>query len=69
MSGLIDSISGMASPWLYVVVALIAAAEAALLIGLVFPGEAALLVGGGRIPGPGQPGGDGGGRRRCGHRR
>ena len=46
MSGLIDSISGMASPWLYVVVALIAAAEAALLIGLVFPGEAALLVGG-----------------------
>lgn len=46
MGGLIDSITGLASPWLYVVVALIAAAEAGLLIGLVFPGEAALLLGG-----------------------
>lgn len=46
MSGLIDALTSLASPWLYVVVALLAAAESAALVGLVIPGEAALLVGG-----------------------
>ncbi|MDE0805482.1 MAG: bifunctional DedA family/phosphatase PAP2 family protein, partial [Acidimicrobiales bacterium] len=46
MGTLIDSLVGLASPWLYVVVALLAAAESAALVGLVVPGEAALLVGG-----------------------
>lgn len=46
MGTLIDSLVGLASPWLYVVVALLAAAESAALVGLVIPGEAALLVGG-----------------------
>ncbi|MDE0803513.1 MAG: bifunctional DedA family/phosphatase PAP2 family protein [Acidimicrobiales bacterium] len=46
MGTLIDSLVGIASPWLYVVVALLAAAESAALVGLVVPGEAALLVGG-----------------------
>lgn len=46
MGTLIDSLVGLASPWLCVVVALLAAAESAALVGLVVPGEAALLVGG-----------------------
>lgn len=46
MGTLIDSLVGLASPWLYVMVALLAAAESAALVGLVVPGEAALLVGG-----------------------
>ncbi|MGQ0431346.1 MAG: DedA family protein [Microthrixaceae bacterium] len=46
MSGLVDALAGMASPWLYVVIAALAVAESAALVGLVVPGEAALLVGG-----------------------
>ncbi len=46
MSGLMDGLTSLASPWLYVVVGLIVAAEAGALVGLIFPGEAALLIGG-----------------------
>ena len=46
MSSLIDGLAGLASPWLYVVIAALAAAESSALVGLVIPGEAALLVGG-----------------------
>ncbi len=42
----IDAVAGASSPWLYVAVALLAAAESAALVGLVVPGETALLVGG-----------------------
>lgn len=46
MSGLMDGLTSLASPWLYVVVGLIVAAEAGALVGLIFPGEVALLIGG-----------------------
>lgn len=46
MGRLIDALTGLASPWLYVVVAGLAAVESAALVGLIVPGEAALLVGG-----------------------
>lgn len=46
MNSLINALVGMASPWLYVVIAGLAAAESAALVGLVVPGEAALLIGG-----------------------
>jgi membrane protein DedA with SNARE-associated domain len=43
---MIDAISGLGSPWAYVVVGLMALGEAAALIGLVVPGEVAMLWGG-----------------------
>jgi membrane protein DedA with SNARE-associated domain len=43
---MIDAISGLGSPWAYVVVGLLALGEAAALIGLVVPGEVAMLWGG-----------------------
>lgn len=46
MNTLIDSLATLASPWLYLVVAALAAAESAALVGLVLPGESALLIGG-----------------------
>lgn len=42
----VDFLLGLAEPWGYVVVALLAAAEAGLLVGLFLPGEAAMLLGG-----------------------
>lgn len=41
-----SSILHLASPWAYVVVGLLAAAEASAFVGLVIPGEAAMLLGG-----------------------
>lgn len=46
MSSLVDPISRLASPWAYVLVALLAALEASAFVGLVVPGELALLTGG-----------------------
>ena len=46
MNSLIEHLTGLAAPWLYVAVGTLAAAEAAILVGLVFPGETALLIGG-----------------------
>lgn len=45
MHGLVDTLTGLSSPWAYVVVGLLATAEA-VLVGLVLPGELALLLGG-----------------------
>ncbi|MEJ7798281.1 MAG: bifunctional DedA family/phosphatase PAP2 family protein [Solirubrobacteraceae bacterium] len=42
LSGLLD----LASPWAYLLIALLAALEGALLVGLILPGEAAMLLGG-----------------------
>ncbi|MGI8530233.1 MAG: hypothetical protein ACR2KO_12235, partial [Geodermatophilaceae bacterium] len=46
MNGLLEGVLGLASPWAYVVVAVLAGLEAAAFIGLVIPGEAAMLLGG-----------------------
>lgn len=46
MSALLDAVAGLATPWAYVVIGLLATAESAAFIGLVIPGEAALLLGG-----------------------
>jgi membrane-associated protein len=46
VSGVLDSLSGLASPWAYLVIGLLAAAESAAFVGLVLPGEAAMLLGG-----------------------
>lgn len=46
MNSFIGLISSLASPWLYIVVAVLAAAESAALVGLVVPGEVALLFAG-----------------------
>lgn len=46
MSALLEAVGKLASPWAYVVIGLLAAAESAAFIGLVIPGEAALLLGG-----------------------
>lgn len=46
IAGLLDRLAGLASPWGYVVVALMTLLEASAFVGLVVPGEAALLVGG-----------------------
>ena len=46
MNALADTLTGLASPWAYVVVALLAALEASAFVGLVVPGELALLTGG-----------------------
>ena len=45
MAGLIDTLTRLSSPWAYVVVGLLATAEA-VFVGLVLPGELALLLGG-----------------------
>lgn len=46
LSGLLDHLTGLASPWAYVVVGLLAAPEASAFVGLFIPGELALLSGG-----------------------
>ena len=46
VNGLLEGVLGLASPWAYVVVAVLAGLEAAAFIGLVIPGEAAMLLGG-----------------------
>ena len=45
MAGLIDTVARLSSPWAYLVVGLLATAEA-VFVGLVLPGELALLLGG-----------------------
>jgi membrane protein DedA with SNARE-associated domain/membrane-associated phospholipid phosphatase len=45
VAGLIDTLTRLSSPWAYVVVGLLATAEA-VFVGLVLPGELALLLGG-----------------------
>lgn len=46
MSDVLSSVGDLASPWAYVVVALLATLETAAFIGLAVPGELGLLVGG-----------------------
>jgi membrane protein DedA with SNARE-associated domain/membrane-associated phospholipid phosphatase len=46
MSGVLDIAARLASPWAYVVLALLAAAESAAFVGLAIPGETAMLLGG-----------------------
>lgn len=46
MSGWLDAVGGLASPWAYVIVGLLAALEASAFVGLFIPGELALLTGG-----------------------
>jgi len=59
VNGLLEGVLGLASPWAYVVVAVLAGLEAAAFIGQVIPGEAAMLLGGVlAFFRPGQPGGD-----------
>jgi len=43
---LLDGLLDLASPWAYLLVALLAGLEGAALVGLVLPGEAAMLLGG-----------------------
>jgi undecaprenyl-diphosphatase len=46
MSGLLDTVARLASPWAYIVLGLLAAAESAAFVGLAIPGETAMLFGG-----------------------
>jgi membrane protein DedA with SNARE-associated domain len=46
VSGVLDAAASLASPWAYVVLALLAAAESAAFVGLAVPGETAMLLGG-----------------------
>jgi membrane protein DedA with SNARE-associated domain len=46
MSGILNTAAQLASPWAYLVLALLAAAEAAAFVGLAVPGETAMLLGG-----------------------
>jgi len=46
VSGALDYVSSLASPWGYVIVGLLAALEASAFVGLFVPGELAMLVGG-----------------------
>ncbi|HZD01192.1 MAG TPA: bifunctional DedA family/phosphatase PAP2 family protein [Actinomycetes bacterium] len=46
MSGVLDAAAGLVSPWAYVVLGLLAAAESAAFVGLAVPGETAMLLGG-----------------------
>ncbi len=46
ISGLLDRLAGLASPWGYLLVGVLTLLEASAMVGLVVPGEAALLVGG-----------------------
>lgn len=46
MGSVLHALSGLGSPWAYLLIAVPACAESAALAGLVMPGEAALLLGG-----------------------
>ncbi|PLC12781.1 hypothetical protein AUQ48_11805 [Kocuria flava] len=46
MSAVVEFVLGVADPWAYMLVGLLALAEAAALLGLVIPGETAVLLGG-----------------------
>jgi len=46
VSGALDFVASLASPWGYVIVGLLAALEASAFVGLFVPGELAMLVGG-----------------------
>jgi len=46
MTGLLDTAAHLASPWAYIVLGLLAAAESAAFVGLAIPGETAMLLGG-----------------------
>jgi undecaprenyl-diphosphatase len=46
VSGLLDTAARLASPWAYVILGLLAAAESAAFVGLAIPGETAMLLGG-----------------------
>ncbi len=46
MSGILDTVAQLASPWAYLVLALAAASESAAFVGLAVPGETAMLLGG-----------------------
>jgi membrane protein DedA with SNARE-associated domain/membrane-associated phospholipid phosphatase len=46
MSGIVDSVASLASPWAYVLVGLLATLEASAFVGLFVPGEVGLLAGG-----------------------
>ncbi len=46
MSGLLDTAARLASPWAYIILGLLAAAESAAFVGLAVPGETAMLLGG-----------------------
>jgi membrane protein DedA with SNARE-associated domain/membrane-associated phospholipid phosphatase len=46
VSALVENLLGLASPWGYLIVAALAALEAAAFVGLVIPGETAMLLGG-----------------------
>lgn len=46
MSGVVEQLLGLASPWAYLIIGLLAAAESAAFVGLVIPGETAMLLGG-----------------------
>ena len=46
MGGVVEFVLGVADPWAYVLVGVLALAEAAALLGLVIPGEMAVLLGG-----------------------
>src|SRR5215218_9232402 len=46
MSGVLDAAARLASPWAYIILGLLAAAESAAFVGLAIPGEAAMLLGG-----------------------
>jgi membrane protein DedA with SNARE-associated domain len=46
LSGVLDTAASLASPWAYIVLALLAAAESAAFVGLAIPGETAMLLGG-----------------------
>jgi len=46
MTGVLDTAAQLASPWAYILLALLVAAEAAAFVGLVIPGESAMLLGG-----------------------
>ena len=46
VSGLLDTAARLASPWAYLILGLLAAAESAAFVGLAIPGETAMLLGG-----------------------
>jgi membrane protein DedA with SNARE-associated domain/membrane-associated phospholipid phosphatase len=46
VSGVLDTAAGLVSPWAYIVLGLLAAAESAAFVGLAVPGETAMLLGG-----------------------
>ena len=46
MTGVLDTAAHLVSPWAYILLALLVAAEAAAFVGLVIPGESAMLLGG-----------------------